>query len=279
MTPVPAVVAAASRRRFRYLAPSMRRSSLALLALLAACAGDRLSLAGDVKYGKNAEEDYKSGVEELKSHNYGEATKYFEHVRTKYPFSKYTALAELRIADAKFDQEHFVESADAYQQFVKLHPTHEDADYAAYRVGLSHWRDGPSSFMLFPPSYEKDLAQVRDAAKSLQDFVKSYPQSKYRPEAEKDLAQARQMLQEHEWYVAQFYAKRGHWAGAAARLEGFVKDYPGSPREPEALLALANAYVNLDERYRAQQALQQLIVKHPQDPQRAQAEKLLASLR
>jgi outer membrane protein assembly factor BamD len=63
------------------------------------------------------------------------------------------------------------------------------------------------------------------------------------------------------------------------RLEHLVREYPDSPREGEALLRLAEAYLKMDERFRAQQALQQLIVKHPQDPHRAAAEKLLASIR
>jgi outer membrane protein assembly factor BamD len=270
---------AAPPRCFGYLLPPpMRRLFLALL-LLAACATQHSSLSGDLKYGKTAEDDYKSGVDELKDKNYPEATRFFEHVKTKYPFSRFAALSELRLADVKFEQDRFVEAVDAYQQFLKLHPTHEDADLAAFRIGLAHWKDGPSSFVLFPPSYEKDLAQVRDAAKSFQDFLKQYPSSKYRPEAEKDLAAARKLLADHEWYVAEFYASRGHWAGVAARLESLVKEYPGSGRDADALLQLAQAYVKLDERYRAQQALQQLLVKHPQDPRRPQAEKLLASLR
>jgi outer membrane protein assembly factor BamD len=257
------------------------RRLFALLLLAAACGGPHVSMSGELKYGRSAEDDYKAGRDELKSKNYAEATKFFERVRTKYPFSKYAALSDLRLADARFDQDRFVEAADAYAQFLKLHPTHEEADYAAFRIGISHWRDGPSEFVLFPPSHEKDLAQVRDAVKSLEDFMKNdaYQASKYRPDAEKILAQAKGMLAEHEWYVAQFYVKRRHWPGAAARLQALVSAYPGSPHEAEALLALADAYVKTDERYRAQQALQQLIVKHPQDPRRAQAEKLLASLR
>ncbi len=252
---------------------------VALLLVLSGCASSRVSFTGEVRYGKSAEDDYKSGEEELKGHNFPEATKFFEHVKTKYPFSKFAALSELRLGDVKFDQERYVEAADAYQQFVRLHPSHERADYAAFRVGLSHWKDGPSDFALFPPSFEKDQAQVRDAVKALDEFVKKYPDSKHRPEAEKILARARAGLANHEWYVAEFYAKRGRWAGVAGRLEGLVKDYPGSPREPAALYQLAQAYLELNERYRAQQALQQLIVKHPQDPRRAQAEKLLASIR
>jgi outer membrane protein assembly factor BamD len=249
------------------------------LLLVLACGSSRVSMTGDVRYGKSAEEDYRAGEEELKDRNYIEAAKFFEHVKNKYPFSKYAALSELRIADAKFDQEHYIEAADAYQQFQKLHPAHEQADYAAFRVGLSHWKDGPSDFFLFPPSFEKDQAQVRDTAKVLDDFARKYPGSKYKPEAEKILGQARARLAEHEWYVAEFYAKREHWAGAAGRLERLVSDYPGSPRESAALFQLAGAYLKLDDRNRARQTLEQLIVKHPQDPRRPQAEKLLASLR
>ena len=64
-----------------------------------------------------------------------------------------------------------------------------------------------------------------------------------------------------------------------AAAQALVKEYPGTPREPEALMGLAQAYLKMNERFRAQQALQQLIVRYPKDPRRAEAEKLLASLR
>jgi outer membrane protein assembly factor BamD len=245
------------------------------IVLLAACS----HVAGEVTYGKSAEDDYRAGEEAAKKHSYVDANKFFEHVRNKYPFSKYAALAELRLADLKYDQDRFLEAAEAYQSFVRLHPSHDDVDYAAFRAGLSHWKEGPSDFLLFPPSFERDPVQARDTVKALDDFATKYPKSKYGPEAAKVLAEARQRLIDHEWYAAEFYSKRRHWAGAAGRLEGIVKNYPGSAREPEALLTLAGLYVKMDERFRAQQALQQLIVKHPQDPRRAEAEKMLASLR
>jgi outer membrane protein assembly factor BamD len=258
----------------------MRRPlALALLLSLAMACSSTRTLSGDLIFGKTAEEDYASGVQEMKSKNWLEAAKFLERVRTKYPFSRFAPLAELRLADAKFEQDRFVEAADAYAQFVKLHPTHEEVDYGAFRVGFSRWKDGPSEFMLFPPSYEKDLSQVREAAKALGDFVAKYPESKFRPEAEKLAAQARGKLAEHEWYAAEFYAKRDRWPAVVGRLETLVKDFPGSGREPAALLQLAQAYLKLDDRFRAQQALQRLIVKHPQDPRRPEAEKLLAALR
>ena len=266
-------------RGFRYLRRLMRLAALLVLLPLLACSGGRSSLAGETRYARSAEEVFREGEKELRGSNYEEATKQFEHVRTKYPFSRYAALSELRLADVKFAEGLWSEAAEAYREFVKLHPDHEQVDEAAFKVGLSRWKDGPSTFALFPPSHEKDQQAVREAESALASFVEKYPSSKRLPEARDLLARARRQLADHEWYVAEFYAKRGRWAGAAGRLETLVKRFPTSERAPEALYRLADAYRRLDERSRAQQALQELIVKHPESPRRAEAERLLAQLR
>jgi outer membrane protein assembly factor BamD len=255
--------------------------SLAVVALLAlaACGTKHVSITGKVRYGATPEANYEAGVDELKDGNYPEAIKFFEYVKTKYPFSKYAPLSELRLADLKFKQDHYVEAADAYQQFVTLHPSHEEVDYADFRVGLSYLKDAPGDFVLFPPAYEKDQRQVEKAAKALRKFVEERPTSKYLPEAKKLLADAEGRLAAHEWYVGEYYYKRGRWAGAAGRYQALVDKYPGSRHEVEALIKLARAYVAMDEKFRARNALQKLIVKHPDDARRPEAEKLLASLR
>jgi outer membrane protein assembly factor BamD len=262
----------------------MRRTAPALaltvaLAALAGCASKNVTFTGQLKYKQSAEENYQAALEETKDENWVEAVKFFEYVKTKYPYSKYAALSELRLADLKYDQGRYVEAAEAYQQFVQLRPTHEDVEYAQYRVGLSYLKDAPSDFALFPPSHEKDQRQVEKAVTALRDFVQTHPDSKHLPEAKKHLSDAEARLAAHEWYVAEFYYKRSRWAGAAGRYETLVERYPGSRYEPDALWKLAHAYQALDEKYRARTALQKLIAKHPQDSRRVEAEKLLAELR
>ncbi len=251
----------------------------ALLSLVAACGGKHVTLGGAPKFGKAAEDDYAAGMDLLKDGSYTDAQKFFEHVKTKYPFSKYAALSDLRLADAKFDQKLWTEAIAAYEEFVRLHPTHEDVDYAEFRVAVAHLEDSPGDFVFFPPSYEKDQRQVQAAADAFKAFLQKYPSSKYAEEAKKDLARANARLAEHEWYVGEFYFKRDKWPGAASRYEALVDKYPGSRHEPEALLKLAQACIKMDEKFRARTALQKLIVSHPQDPRRAEAEKLLAKLR
>src|SRR5947209_4732903 len=102
--------------------------------------------SGDVTvtYAADAEQNYNLGQKELSDKNYPEATKYFEYVSNKFPYSKFAALSELSLADADFAQEKFVESADRYRTFIKLHPTHAKVDYAAFQVGLSYEKEIPS---------------------------------------------------------------------------------------------------------------------------------------
>ncbi len=259
----------------------LRTSTLALAAaaLVAGCATQHTTITGELKYGKTAEENYNFGVDELKAKNDLEAVKFFEYVRLKYPFSRFATLAELRLADSKFGQDRFLEAAEAYGQFAQLHPTHDEVDYAEYRAAVAHMKQAPGDFWLFPAAYEKDQREVEKAVDLLDNFVGTRTKSKYHEEAQKLLAEARGRLAAHDWYVAEFYWKRERWAGAAQRYEMLVEKFPGSPREPEALLKLAEAALKMDEKHRARTALQKLIVKHPQDPRRPEAEKLLASIR
>jgi outer membrane protein assembly factor BamD len=264
---------------FRPPMNALRPLALAGLLALAACAGSRTSFGGEVKYGATAEENYGFGLKALERSDWVEAQKLLEHVRTKYPFSKYAPLAELRLADIKVSQDRLLEAAEAYASFVKMHPSHEEADYAAFREAEALFKDAPTDFFLFPPAHERELKSLRDAAVKLEALPKRWPESKHRAAAEKLLAQARVQLAEHEWYAAEFYARRGRWAGAAGRYEALVKTFPGSKHEVDALFAMADAYLKMDDKFKARQALQRLISSHPDDPRRPQAEQRLAALR
>src|SRR5205814_2390586 len=113
------------------------------------------------------------GDELLESKNYLEAQKYYDYVKSKFPYLEAATTAELRLADVDFEREKYIEARDRYQNFVKLHPTHAKVDYAAFRSALSHFKDMPSDFFLLPPAREKDQAEVRAAAVAMGDFVRS----------------------------------------------------------------------------------------------------------
>jgi outer membrane protein assembly factor BamD len=249
---------------------------LALAALLPACAGNSLGPGTDPSYAGDAALNMKLGNEALASKQYNVAEKYFEYVKTKYPFLDAAREAELRLADVSFDRENWTEARDRYIVFVKLHPTYFRVDYASYRAALTYYRDMPSQLFFLPPGAEKDQTQVKGAFDSLDNFVKTYPDSTFVPEAKKFEEEARQRLAKHELYVADFYEKRGHLAGAVGRLEVVVTKYPG-PDEANLLFRLHDLYLKLSDPVRAKGALERIVTRLPGTPAAQRAQKMLGS--
>ncbi|MBI5542330.1 MAG: outer membrane protein assembly factor BamD [Deltaproteobacteria bacterium] len=247
-----------------------------MLALLALTGCAHMDSPGEVTYSLDAKENYDLGQEALKSGRHLEAIKYFEHVRFKFPYSAQAALADLGIADTNFDREKYVEAIEGYRTFLKMHPSHGQADYAAFRIALAHYKDIPSDFILFPPSTQKDQSAVREARISMDDFIRQYPGSSYAAEAKGLAADIRRRLAAHVLYVADFYLHRKRWQAAAGRLNKLLNDFPGSGFDGEALLKLARSYLALDQKDQARSALQRLITEFPQDPARGEAERLLS---
>ena len=250
---------------------------LCSLAVLPACGlfsgnGD----FGEPDYASEASTNLKRGDEALESSQYAVAEKYYEYVKTKFPFLEAAKQAELRLCDVSYQRELWTEAADRCTAFVKLHPTHPKVDYAAYQAALAHYRDIPSNWFMVPPSTEKDQTQVRAAYTALTEFVKTYPDSQYLPQAKKDLADVQKKLAEHEIYVADFYEKRDRWAAAVNRLETVAADYPGYDDE-RVLFRLHDLYNRLKDPAKAKDALQRVIARMPGTPAAQRAQSMLGT--
>jgi len=255
----------------------LRFLPFAALAVLPACGlfsgnGD----FGEPDYASEASTNLKRGDEALESSQYQLAEKYYEYVKTKFPFLEAAKQAELRLGDVSYERQLWTEAADRYASFIKLHPTHPKVDYAAFRAAMAHYNDMPGDWFLIPSSSEKDQTQVKAAYVSLSDFVKLYPDSQYAPEAKKDLAEVRKRLAEHEIYVADFYEKRDRWAAAVNRLETVASDYPGYDDE-RVLFRLHDLYNRLKDPAKAKDALQRVIARMPGTPAAQRAQSMLGT--
>jgi outer membrane protein assembly factor BamD len=201
---------------------------------------------------------------ELKDEEYIEAQKYFQFVKQKYPFSKYAVLAELALADSQFARGNYSEAIDSYKTFARLHPTHDKVEdgYVAFKIGESYFKDMPDDIFLLPPSYEKDQSAVMDALRELGDFGRKFPDSKYLKPAGELRQKVLQRLVDHEVYVARFYLRGDHPNAAALRLEGALRRYPGSGREPELLYALGETYLKMNDPLRAKETFQRVVSEY-----------------
>jgi outer membrane protein assembly factor BamD len=257
-------------------------SKIALVVLLAvtgaACGGKNGTDVVD--YSVSAQKNYDKGLAELEKKDWIAAAKYFGFIKTRFPYSKFAILADLRLADAEFGAEQYLEAIDSYRLFNKFHPTHEMVvnGYTTFKIGEGYFKQLPTDFWLFPPAYEKDQSSTEDAGTELKSFIDKYPESPYRDRAKEILVKLGRKLADHEWYVAHYYWDRNKPMGTVLRLRRLLDRYRGVGYDEEALWLLGRAYVAVDMPDRAQRTWQELVTRFPQHKRAADARAALADL-
>lgn len=245
---------------------------------LAACAhGGGSSGSGDHSYGTTAKENYELGMKEAGDKNYLEAERYLTFVSAKFPYSSYSALAELGLADLAFQQDKTTEAIDKYRNFIKMHPTHPKDGYAAFQVGECYYQQMPSNFFLLPNAAEKDQSDEQNALQAFSEFLIQYPTSELRPKAEERVKELRHRLADHEMRIGDFYLAHDRAQAAVGRYETVLREYGNTDFAGAAVLKLHKAYLKLNEPEKAKAALQDFVRTHPGDPQADKAKRLLGS--
>jgi outer membrane protein assembly factor BamD len=235
---------------------------------------------GAVEYSVSAQKNYDKGMGALKEEDWLAAAKYFSFIKSRFPYSKFAVLAELRIADAEFGAEQYVEAIDSYKLFQKLHPTHEMVanGYVSFRIGEAYYKMLPGDFWLVPPSHEKDQSSVEDAEVELRRFLDKYPSSPYRKQAEKIVASVSKRLAAHEWYVATYYWDRDKPMATVLRLRRLLDRYRGVGYDEEALWLLGRAYAQVALPDRARASWQELMEKYPKSDRASDARDAIGDL-
>jgi outer membrane protein assembly factor BamD len=261
------------------------RALLVALALaLFACGGEEPKTA--LNYTADAKRAYDGAMEEFNSHNWVEAQTLMREVKRKYSYSKYARLAELRIADADFEQEKYPDAVREYKQFIHDHRSdEEDVAYARSRIAEADYRQIPESFLL-PAGEERDQASVVDAFKELRGYLKDYPGSKESTRVREMLSDVTARLVRHELYVARFYLAKANYDAAVTRIQYALRNYAGpDPREggsglePEALLLLGETYLKMKKSEDARQAFITIVRHYPESPLNIPAKDYLEYIR
>jgi outer membrane protein assembly factor BamD len=205
-----------------------------------------------------AEGLYAQGRDQQRGGLYQEPLKTFGDVKAQYPYSRFAALAELRIADVHLEHNHHLEAIDAYRNFLRFHPTHTDAPYALSRVGEAYFAQIPRDWWFLPPSAEKEQDNIRQAITAYQDMLARYDAGELAEVARGHLAACRRKLAEHELYVARFYSRRHRHKAARLRAEALLADFDGLGLDAEALWIAAQACLGTGDTAAAQTHLRRL---------------------
>jgi len=212
-----------------------RLSIIILVVLIYGCATTGSAVKSEQE---SAKEEFEDAMKSLKGGYYQEALDKLNKVKAKYPFSIYATEAELKIGDVYFEDEKYIDAADAYSEFVKLHPLSSSADYATFRIALSYYKDAPSDWFFLPPSYEKDQTSNLKARDAFVDFLNKYKGSKYEKEAKEYLEKLNQKLIKHDVYIAKFYLHRKKFEATENRMRGIIEKFGYQEGMDEALYLL-----------------------------------------
>jgi outer membrane protein assembly factor BamD len=254
--------------------------------LLSGC--DEVPVKTALGYTEGAKHAYDTAMQEFNAHRWIEAQAAMREVKRKYSYSKYARLAELRIADADYEQEKFSDAIREYKDFVHAHRSdEEDVAYARARIGEAMFSEIPESFLM-AASEERDQGSVVDAYKELKSFLADYPAAKESAHVRDLLGQVTGRLIRHELYVARFYAGKGNYDAAVARIEYALHNYPpeasaipSSAAEDSlragALLLLGETYLKMHKWDEARQAFETIVRVHERTPVAVQARNYLAS--
>ncbi len=239
-----------------------------------------------LSYTQDAKHAYDLALDEFKAHNWVESQGLMREVKRKYSYSKYARLAELRIADADFEQEKYGDAIREYRQFVHDHRSDaEEVAYARSRIAESQYKEIGESFLL-PAGEERDQATILDAYKELRKFAQDYPTSKESKRMRKLLVEVTGRLVKHELYVARFYLAKDNYDACILRIQYALRNFSGgfgtrgdadegSGLEPDALLLMGETYLKMHKWSEARESFTMIVKRYPESPIIVQAGRYL----
>ena len=194
---------------------------------------------------------YQTAQKATKNDNYTLAVEQLEQLESRFPFGNYSDQVALDLIYAHYKNLDYDAAAEQADKFIRLHPDHPNVDYAYYMQGLGHSTFDHSIFNRILPSKpsERDLAAAQQAFTDFSRLLEHFPNSIYAQDARQRMIYLRNLLAEHELYVARYYFDRRAYVAALNRASYVVEHYQYTPAVSEALTIMTKTYraMNLNE--------------------------------
>lgn len=162
------------------------------------------------------------GTEALRKEDWLDARTYFQQLVDGYPQSPFRPDAKLGVGDAYLGEgttESIVLAANEFREFLTFYPTNARADYAQYKIAMSHFRQ-----MRAP---ERDQTETKAALAEFDVFFQKYPNSPLTAEVKQNWRVARDRLSDASYRVGFHYFRVRWYPGAIDRFREVIRDDPG----------------------------------------------------
>lgn len=217
---------------------------------------------------KNAAFYFQEGEEFYEKGLYKDAIASWEKVRDSYYSPELNTLAELKIAEAHFLGEEYIEAAVAYEAFLQNHPNHPRVPDVLYQLGLAY------TYQMLAP--DQDQTSTTYALNTFRTLKERYPEDRRIGEVQIYIDRCLNMLAARDLIVANYYLRTGYYSAAINRIEGLLEKYPNFYQLDKAYYVLGQAYSFIGENEKSITAFNTLFEDYTGSEYIADAQEFLA---
>ncbi|MEL6966370.1 MAG: outer membrane protein assembly factor BamD [Pseudomonadota bacterium] len=218
---------------------------LALCGLAAACAKDE-STNAFVEPTVPADQLYNEALANIDAGDARQARLKFKKLDRQHPYSKFAKKSGIMSTYLAYRSGNYGEAIAQGKRFVQLYPTHKDAAYAQYLVGMSHFRQ--------IKDVTRDQSDARRAYVAMQEVVNRYPDSEYVEDSKAKMRISKDNIAGKEMMVGRYYLERREFLAAINRFRMVVEKFEDTRHVEEALARLTESYYALGLNSEAQTA-------------------------
>ena len=185
---------------------------------------------------------WERGSEAAQKEEWVNARTYFQQIVDGYPQSPFRPDAKLGVGDAYLSEgtaESYVLAANEFREFLTFYPTNPKADYAQYKLAMSHFRQ-----MRAP---ERDQTETKAALVEFDIFFQKFPDSALTSEVKQSWRIARDRLSAASVVVAMHYYRIRWYPGAIDRFREILRDDPAFTGRDAVYYYLAESLARTDK--------------------------------
>jgi outer membrane protein assembly factor BamD len=221
----------------------------------------------DETKGWQADRIYAAGQEKMLDNDYDKAIGYFQKLESRFPHGVYATQAQLEIAYAYYKKQDPILCLAAAERFIKLHPNHQNVDYAYYLKGLATFNErGFFEKYTAQEITDRDPKTLKLSFAAFKELTDRYPKSRYYKDATQRMVYLVNALAQHEMHVSRYYMNRTAYVAALNRAKYVLEYYPNSTSVEEALVVMVSAYDYMEMDDLKGDTLRILKTNYPENP-------------
>lgn len=213
--------------------------------LFFSCSKKEASVSSTPSTQEEAIKVYEEGLKFLEDGQYFYARKKFDQSESLLPQTQWAAKSALMSSYCLYSNNFYDEAILNLKRFIKTYPADTNIDYAHYLIAISYYEQILDE--------DKDIRPLILSKKTIEDFLKKYPNTDYAMDLKFKLDLIINQLAAKELSIARYYIQNEKWIPAINRLKVIVEKYDKTIFIEEALFRLVEIYyrIGLDDEAKA----------------------------